>query len=135
MVVEGQNPSRRRCSARPSEKEAGKSEWWRGKSVGAGFPMTIGDSRGGRSSPESASDWQHQAAAAESPGQGAGSGEKWRREMRGGGGSGRFALAEWAGQASWASACWPADPSPALVKKKKNVYLILEFLENDNNTL
>jgi hypothetical protein len=25
--------------------------------------------------------------------------------------------------------------SPALAKKKKNVYLILEFLENDNNTL
>jgi hypothetical protein len=32
----GQNPSRRRCSARPSEKEAGKSERWWGRSVGAG---------------------------------------------------------------------------------------------------
>jgi hypothetical protein len=40
----------------------------------------------------------------------------------------------WAGQAGWASAYWPVNPSPALVEKKKK-YLILEFLEIDNNTL
>jgi hypothetical protein len=54
--------------------------------------------------PEMAGDRPAPGGGGEIAWAGAGSWEKRRREIRGGGGSGHFALAEWAGQASWAPA-------------------------------